>query len=55
MTSNGICRLPLERESESCFENGERDPLEVGAARTSLKSRAGRGEGEEGDRGSDLD
>ena len=52
MTSNCICRLPLERESESRFENGKGDTLEVGAARTSLKNRAGRGEGEEGDSGS---
>ena len=51
VTSNGICGLPLERESESRFENGKRDPLEVRAARTSLKDRAGRGKGEEGDRG----
>jgi len=51
VTSNGVCGLPLERESESRFENGKRDPLEVRAARTSLKDRAGRGKGEEGDRG----
>ena len=49
-----ICGLPLERESESRFKNGESVPLEVGSARTSLKNRAGLGEGEEGgDRGSD--
>ena len=49
-TSDGICGLPLERGTEFRFENGERDPLEVGAARTSLKNRAGRGESEERDR-----
>ena len=53
MTSNGICGLPYERGSEFRSENGERDPLEVGVARTSLKNRARGGEGEEGDRGSD--
>jgi hypothetical protein len=41
VTSSGICRLPLERESESRFENSKGDALEVGAARTSLKDRAG--------------
>ena len=53
MTSNSICRLPLERGTEFRFENGESVPLEVGHARTSLKSRTGRDKGEEGDRGSD--
>jgi len=53
VTSNGICGFPFERGSSYRFENGERDPLEVGAASTSLKNRAGRGQGEEGDRGSD--
>ena len=53
VTSNGIWGLPLERGTEFRSENGERNPLEVGAAGTSLKNRAGRGEGEEGDRGSD--
>jgi hypothetical protein len=53
VTPNSVCRLPLEWETESRFENGKGDPLEVGAARTSLKNRAGRGEGEEGDSGSE--
>jgi len=51
VTSNGVCRLPLEWESQSRFKNGKRNPLEVGTARTSLKNRTGRGEGEEGDGG----
>jgi len=53
VTSNCICGLPLERETESRFENSKGDPLEVGVARTSLKNRARRGEGEEGDGGSE--
>ena len=53
VSTSGICGLPLERESESRFKNGERDPLEVGAARASLKNRSGRGEGGQGDGGSD--
>ena len=54
VTSNGICGLPLEWGTKFRSEDGGMDPLEVGAARTSLKNRAGRGKGEEGDRGSDL-
>ena len=53
MTSNSICGLPLEWEREFRFENGKGDALEVGVARTSLKKRAGRGEGKEGDSGSE--
>ena len=51
MTPNGVCGLPLERGTEYCFENSKRNPLEVGAARASLKNRRGRGNGEESDSG----
>ena len=51
MTSNGVCGLPLEWESQSSFKNGKRNPLEVRTARSSLKNRTGGGEGEEGDGG----
>jgi len=53
VTSNRICGLPLEWESELRFENGKGAALEVGAARASLKNRTGQGEGEEGESGSE--
>ena len=48
MTPNSISGLPFE-----CFrfENGNEGTVKLGAARTSLKNRASRGKGEEGDSG----